>query len=116
MRDHIGVLVLVALIAGIGMGCAGSIGKKGLQISTGIATADASGEVTSQGFSEGGVEVVKEAIAVAGGLLEALLRIPLSALGGLAEGAVEPLDSVGVDARATTVSEQGNEDALIHQW
>ena len=88
-----GMVVLVTVLALGFSGCAWSVGKKGVQASAGIASANATDEVQSEGFSEGGVDVVFEALRIAGRLAEAALRMPFSILQGAANGAAEPVQA-----------------------
>lgn len=88
------LLVIAALVLLFAVGCAGSLGKKGMQGSLGIATADATGEVESEGFSEGGVQVIGQGFALVGRLAEAALRMPFAVLQGAANGAAQPMLNV----------------------
>ena len=79
MSKYIKIFVVIVIVLSLSTGCAWSIGKKGLQSSTGIATANSEGDVSSQGFSEGGVEVMTHAIEAVSKFAVSILRFVLPA-------------------------------------
>ncbi len=76
---YIKIFVVMVIALSLSTGCAWSIGKKGLQSSIGIATADSEGDVSSQGFSEGGAEVMTHAIEAVSSFAVSILRLVLPA-------------------------------------